>query len=80
MSRLCAWCQNPIPAKARHDAVCCSVRCRQARHRFLRAVGYADSVAPAVRSGWPSPTRPIRGKPGCIGITLTTAGRLITRR
>jgi hypothetical protein len=26
--------------------VCCSVRCRQARHRFLRAVGYADSVAP----------------------------------
>jgi hypothetical protein len=26
--------------------VCCSVRCRQARHRFLRAVGYAGSVAP----------------------------------
>ncbi len=26
--------------------MCCSVRCRQARHRFLRAVGYADSVAP----------------------------------
>jgi hypothetical protein len=26
--------------------VCCSVRCRQARHRFLRAVGYAESVAP----------------------------------
>ena len=46
MSRLCAWCENPIPAKARRDAVCCSVRCRQARHRFLHAVGYADSVAP----------------------------------
>ncbi len=46
MSRLCAWCENPIPAKARRDAVCCSVRCRRARHRFLRAVGYADSVAP----------------------------------
>ena len=44
--RLCAWCENPIPAKARRDAVCCSVRCRQARHRFFRAVGYADSVAP----------------------------------
>ncbi|MGZ4619816.1 MAG: hypothetical protein ACXV3F_14160 [Frankiaceae bacterium] len=28
--------------RARRDAVCC----RQARHRFLRAVGYADSVAP----------------------------------
>ena len=26
--------------------MCCSVRCRQARHRFFRAVGYADSVAP----------------------------------
>ncbi len=46
MTRLCAWCENPIPAKARRDAVCCSVRCRQARHRFFRAVGYADSVAP----------------------------------
>ena len=46
MTRLCAWCENPIPARARRDAVCCSVRCRQARHRFRRAVGYADSVAP----------------------------------
>ena len=25
--------------------MCCSVRCRQARHRFLRAVGYAEAVA-----------------------------------
>ena len=46
VTRLCAWCENPIPARARRDAVCCSVRCRQARHRFLRAVGYAESVAP----------------------------------
>ena len=46
MTRLCAWCENPIPAGARRDAVCCSIRCRQARHRFLRAVGYAESVAP----------------------------------
>jgi hypothetical protein len=52
MTRLCAWCENPIPAHARRDAMCCSVRCRQARHRFLRAVGYADSVAPG-RSRWP---------------------------
>jgi hypothetical protein len=28
-------------------AVCCSVRCRQARHRFLRVVGYAEYVAPS---------------------------------
>jgi hypothetical protein len=46
VTRVCAWCENPIPAKVRRDAVCCSVRCRQARHRFLRAVGYAESVAP----------------------------------
>ncbi len=35
----------PIAAKARRDMVCCSVRCRQARHRFLRAVSYAEAVA-----------------------------------
>jgi hypothetical protein len=46
VTKRCAWCQHPIPAKARRDAVCCSVRCRQARHRFLRAVGYAEAVAP----------------------------------
>ena len=43
--RLCAWCSGPIPGQARRDSVCCSVRCRQARHRFLRAVGRAESVA-----------------------------------
>ena len=41
----CAWCEQPIPAKARRDAVCCSVRCRQARHRFLRSVGRAEAEA-----------------------------------
>jgi hypothetical protein len=45
VTRVCAWCDNPIPARARRDAVCCSVRCRQARYRFLRAVGYAEAVA-----------------------------------
>ena len=43
--RLCAWCPGPIPARARRDAICCSVRCRQARHRFLRAAGQAGPVA-----------------------------------
>jgi hypothetical protein len=38
--------RNPIPAQARRDAVCCSGRCRQARHRFLHAVGHAEAVAP----------------------------------
>jgi hypothetical protein len=40
--------------------VCCSVRCRQARHRFLRAAGYAESV----------PGRPLRlpdADPPCPG-------------
>jgi hypothetical protein len=37
----CAWCRRPIPQAARRDAVCCSKRCRQARHRFTRAVGRA---------------------------------------
>ena len=43
--RICAWCEGPIPAAARRDSVCCSVRCRQARHRFNTAAGRAESVA-----------------------------------
>lgn len=47
-ARACAWCRGPIPATSRRDAVCCSVRCRQARHRF--AVGVGSPVAQASRS------------------------------
>ena len=43
--RICAWCSRPIPGKARRDAVCCSTRCRQARHRFNNSIGRARSVA-----------------------------------
>lgn len=43
--RVCAWCREPIPATARRDAVCCSTRCRQARHRFGRTVGAGQPVA-----------------------------------
>lgn len=46
--RLCAWCDRPIPATMRRDAVCCSVRCRQARHRFNRTVG---APSPATGGG-----------------------------
>lgn len=42
--RACAWCRGPIPARLRSDAVCCSVRCRQARHRFVSGVGVAPDV------------------------------------
>jgi len=43
--RVCAWCQGAIPTAARRDAVCCSTRCRQARHRFIRAAGRPVVVA-----------------------------------
>lgn len=43
--RACVWCHRPIPRTARRDALCCSVRCRQARHRFGRSVGRSRSVA-----------------------------------
>lgn len=44
MTRVCDWCKGPIPVSVRRDAVCCSKRCRQARHRFRRAVAYAESA------------------------------------
>lgn len=50
--RLCAWCHQPIPPGARRDAVCCSVRCRQARHRFTRTVGGPPTAV--------DPGRPLR--------------------
>jgi hypothetical protein len=60
MTRLCAWCENPIPVTARRDAVCCSVRCRQARHRFLHAVGQAEAVGPgrSLRLAYADPPYP----------------------
>jgi hypothetical protein len=45
--RLCAWCEGPIPARARRDAVCCSTRCRQARHRFTRTLTHRGPTAGA---------------------------------
>lgn len=42
---VCAWCRGPIRAAARRDALCCSVRCRQARHRFTTAVGSGVAAA-----------------------------------
>lgn len=53
LPRICAWCPNPIPPTMRADAECCSTRCRQARHRFKRAVG-----GPAVAQA--STTTPLR--------------------
>jgi hypothetical protein len=53
--RLCAWCRGPIPERARRDAVCCSVRCRQARadvspsrqtRRISKRTSWADNKLP----------------------------------
>jgi hypothetical protein len=57
--RLCDWCGGPVPAAARRDAQCCSVRCRQARHRFTRAAGRAAVAAvPARRLAYADPPYP----------------------
>jgi hypothetical protein len=53
---------------ARRDAVCCSVRCRQARHRFLRAAGYVEQV----------PGRPLMlSVAGLATVPLAQANRLL---
>jgi hypothetical protein len=57
--RVCAWCEGPIPAGARRDAVCCSKRCRQARHRFTRTVGRAaDASGRPLRLAYADPPYP----------------------
>lgn len=40
----CAWCDGPIPAGKRRDAVTCSQACRQAWHRFHAGAGHALEV------------------------------------
>jgi hypothetical protein len=62
--RLCAWCRTTIPDTARRDAVCCSVRCRQARHRFDRTVGRAAAVAPGRGRRFAYADPPYPGKAG----------------
>lgn len=57
--RRCAWCLGPIPAELRADAVCCSVRCRQARHRFTRGVGVGtSSTSTPLRLAYADPPYP----------------------
>jgi hypothetical protein len=64
-TRSCVWCDGPIPAKAQRDAVCRSVGCRQAPHRFPRGVGYADWVAPGrpLRLAYADPPYPGKAFP-----------------
>lgn len=47
--RRCRWCRELLEATVRSDAVYCSQRCRQASHRFTRAVAHQvlhDGSAP----------------------------------
>lgn len=56
----CAWCHGPIPAGARRDAVYCAQSCRQAAHRFTRAVAHDvrhDGTA-AMRFAYADPPYP----------------------
>jgi hypothetical protein len=72
--RPCAWCSEPIPPRARRDSICCSKRCRQARHRFARAAGraLAASGSQPVRLAYADPPYPgkayyYRGHPDYAG-------------
>lgn len=60
MTRACAWCRGPIPATTRRDAICCSTRCRQARHRFTTDVGrpHATAADEALRLAYADPPYP----------------------
>lgn len=61
--RRCAWCRGPIPAAARRDAITCSKRCRQARHRFTVGVG------PSVERGHARPLRLAYADPPYPGLS-----------
>jgi hypothetical protein len=70
--RICAWCHQSIPGRVRRDAVCCSKRCRQARHRFGRGVARTAGVAP---SGGCDASRVARAEhdPSTVGRVLRLA-------
>jgi hypothetical protein len=45
MARVCEWCKGPFRSGARRDSVCCSKRCRRARHRFMRSARILTTVS-----------------------------------
>lgn len=56
--RLCEWCGGPMRPGSRRDAVTCSTPCRQARHRFIRAVGRGVASGRALRLAYADPPYP----------------------
>lgn len=56
--RTCAWCHAPLRPGARSDAVTCSRRCRQARHRFRADVARLEAARRPLRLGYADPPYP----------------------
>lgn len=61
-ARLCDWCERPIPPAARSDSICCSTRCRQARHRFKGATAKRRATDRPLRLGYADPPYPGKSK------------------
>lgn len=56
--RVCAWCDRPLSPDVRRDTLTCSKAHRQARARFLRAVGRTERAAGALRILYADPPYP----------------------
>lgn len=70
--RLCQWCRGELKPTARSDAKFCLKRCRQAAHRFAKAVGKAQRAAEPMRLAIADPPYPgkshyYRGHPDYAG-------------
>lgn len=55
---VCEWCDLAIPTGARSDSITCSKRCRQARWRFMRAVGRGMAGVRPLRLAYADPPYP----------------------
>lgn len=60
--RICDWCRGPIPDDARSDSICCSVRCRQARHRFKSTMRATAPATRPLRLAYADPPYPTMSK------------------
>jgi len=72
VTRTCAWCRSEIGTTARRDAITCSKSCRQARHRFGRAVQLSTAASKPKRLAYADPPYPgkshlYRGHPDYAG-------------
>lgn len=56
--RACDWCGGAIDASMRRDAKCCSVRCRQARHRARVSVASTSIETRRMKFAYADPPYP----------------------